>query len=87
MAKKLMVRYDCSRCERCWYVPHTEGVETAEPPRLEVTFMKDGTIKNVSYSELCESCTSAVEGYLKSIAKEREPRAKEKADEDPLPLE
>jgi formate dehydrogenase maturation protein FdhE len=81
MAKKLCVKYVCSRCEKMWFVDYVEGAAPPDPPRLAISYSRGEDLKLVEFNELCESCTSACEGYLKSITKEKEPGAKKKPDE------
>ncbi len=78
MPKQLLAKYTCSRCERDWFVDYVDGKSLKDPPSFEAVLLKDGELKPVKYEELCTTCSSSIENYLKSITLEREPGAKKK---------
>lgn len=65
---------------------YTDGMEIPAPPHIEIIFVKAGVVSPVQYEELCESCTSAVEGYLANIVKaKKKPVASSEDDESSMP--
>ncbi len=93
MPRKLMAKYECSRCTREWYEEFQKGVEPLEPASFKMELMLPGSLPEtagktieVNYPELCKSCTKTIRNYIDSIAKHLEKkspdRAKKEASED-----
>ena len=85
MPKKLVVEYECDRCNRVWYENYTEGEQPPETNSLSVTLKKPDakSVKEIQFSVMCESCTKTVTNLLASLSKLEKKSPEVKAKEEP----
>jgi len=85
MARKLMAKYECSRCTREWFVEFRKGHEPSDPASLKLAMeipIEGGDaneLLEVDFNELCTSCVSTVRNHVASIAKKLEKSSPDRA--------
>ena len=84
MAKKLMAKYECSRCTREWYEEFREGQELPSPPSFKMHMVTPGEPEVlIEYEELCKTCARSVGNYAASIAKQLKNKSPKRAKKKP----
>ncbi len=69
MARKIMAKYECSRCAREWYQAVTEAGEPADAPALQLKFTGHGEDVVVDMPELCSVCAESVASHVQAMTK------------------
>lgn len=82
MARKQVLEVICDRCKR------VETQEFDQNPKAHSGGDVDEMVlrfhsRTIKYGDLCIRCRKAVEGYIKQIAKEVEPKPKEDTNKAP----
>lgn len=70
MPAKSVLRFDCDRCTRTWYVDAEKAAATPKEVLNLSMELEPGSVVKLSYECLCEGCKKTVKSLVSAIGKD-----------------